>query len=104
MKNILVTVGLILLCIVAIVILQFAVLGNRAYFAPKSAAVDRKVFEQTQSFQQGSIRDFDNLYLAYVRSIDPQEKAALLDTMRHRAAGAPQDVVPPRVRVLLGKE
>ncbi len=89
-----------LLCIVG---LQFFGLMNYQFFAPKYEAARREVFENTQSYQQGSIRDFDNLYLAYVQAKSEDEKAVILDTLRHRAAGVQLDNIPPRVRALLGQ-
>ena len=89
-----------LLCIVS---LQFFGLINYQFFAPKYEAVRRQVFENTQSYQQGSMRDFDNLYLAYVQAKSEDEKAVIIDTLRHRTAGVQPDNIPPRVRALLGE-
>jgi len=82
--------------------LNYMGLINYQFFAPKYEAARREVFENTQSYQQGSVRDFDNLYLAYVQAKSEGEKAVILDTLRHRTAGVQHDSIPPRVRALLG--
>lgn len=57
------------------------------FWGVKYADANRKVFERSQSYNQGMIRDMENLKLAYLHSNSPDEKAAILDTARHRAAG-----------------
>lgn len=57
------------------------------FWGVKYADANRKVFEHSQSYNQGMIRDMENLRLSYLHSNDPAEKAAILDTARHRAAG-----------------
>lgn len=84
-------------------VLQTAGLANYRFFAPKFEDARRQVFEGTQSYHQGSIRDFDNLLLAYTQAKTDDEKAILVETMRHRAAGVEADTIPPRVRALINQ-
>lgn len=95
--------GFILLVLGVIIGLSFFGLMNYQFFAPKYEAARRQVFENTQSYQQGSIRDFDNLYLAYVQAKTDDEKAIILETLRHRTAGVQPDNIPLRVRALLNQ-
>lgn len=103
MKVFLSIVGAILAFLMLVVGLNFFGLANYSFFAPKYEAARREVFENTQSYQQGSIRDFDNLYLAYTRAKSEDEKAIILETLRHRTAGVQEGNIPARIRLLLNK-
>ncbi len=106
MKEFFVAIGIVAAIVLFVVVATIGgnALGlwNYQFFAPKYEAARRQVFENTQSYQQGSIRDFDNLYLAYTQAKTDDEKAVILDTLRHRTAGVQPDNIPPRVRALLG--
>jgi hypothetical protein len=103
MREFLAVIGIMAAILLVVVGLNFFGLANYQFFTPKYEAARREVFENTQSYQQGSIRDFDNLYLAYVQAKSEDEKAVILDTLRHRTAGVQPDNIPPRVRSLLGQ-
>jgi hypothetical protein len=57
------------------------------YFAPKQAAVQRQVFENTPSFNKGQIQELENMQFEYTQQKDPQAKAALASIILHRASG-----------------
>lgn len=101
MKDLLYLFGIIILFGIAIIAIQYAGLENYKFFAPKYEDGRRETFEGTQSYHQGSIRDFDNLLLAYGEAKSDDEKAIIVETMRHRAAGVESSSIPPRVRTLI---
>ena len=57
------------------------------YFAPKQAAVQRQVFENTPSFNKGMIQELENMEFEYIHEKDPNAKAALASIILHRASG-----------------
>jgi hypothetical protein len=56
------------------------------YWAPKNAAVQRQVFEQTPSYVKGMVQELSNMQFQYEQA-DDSHKAALADLILHRAAG-----------------
>ena len=103
MKEIFAIIAVVLAFLALIFVLQEFDLITYQFFAPKYEAARREVFENTQSYCQGSIRDFDNLYLQYTQSKSDDEKAVLVDTLRHRVSGVQPACIPPRIRALLGQ-
>jgi hypothetical protein len=60
-------------------------------------------FEESEAYRQGLRRDFDELMLSYSHAKSDDERATILAVMRHRAEGAPPDLVPQDVKDLLAK-
>jgi hypothetical protein len=71
--------------------------GMYAYFAPKYAAVDNQVFKESQQYNDGMVRDLENLQLEYVNS-DADKKDAIRAIVLHRFSVYPQDKLPPNLR------
>ena len=71
---------------------------QHAYYAPRYEDVRRETFEYSRAFQEGTLRDLDNLRLEYARATNPATKAALADTVRHRLADVPIDDLPVSLR------
>lgn len=66
------------IALVAVVfIVGFAGLGYKMIFAPRHADVDRKVFEQTQSYVHGKIQDLSKYYNEHRQADDPIAKEAI---------------------------
>jgi hypothetical protein len=63
---------------------------------------DTEVYRHSEAYREGLQRDFDELTLAYAKA-SPEEKPAILATIRHRAEGAPPEFVPANVKVLIGE-
>lgn len=90
--------------IVAILALSWLVMGNDFFlyktFAPKVEQVRRDTFEQSRAFNEGMVRDLENLRLEYARTTDPAAKEALASTILHRASGYNMDdpIVPADLR------
>ena len=72
--------------------------AEKATLGAADIEVDRRNFERSQSYREGLRRDFDELKLAYARAKSDDERAVILSTMRHRAAGAPPEAVPSDVK------
>ena len=70
---------------------------QHAHYAPRYEDVRRETYEHSRAFQEGTLRDLDNLRLEYARGDDAQ-KAAIADTARHRLADVPIEQLPPALR------
>lgn len=55
------------------------------YWAPKQAAVERQVFQQTPSYQQGTVGELYNMMFEYNKTTDPKAKEAMASIILHRA-------------------
>lgn len=87
LKGIVVAVG----GLIVVLGISWVLVGNEFFlykvFAPKQEAVRRQTFEQSRAFNEGMVRDFENLRMQYLQSSDPDAKAVLVSTILHRSAG-----------------
>ena len=67
------------------------------FFAPKYRAVDNMVFKESEQYNDGMIRDLENLQMEYVNG-DADKKQALRAIVLHRFSVYPQDRMPPNLR------
>jgi hypothetical protein len=81
-------------------LLQLVGFASFAFFAPKVREVERQTFEQSRAFNEGMVRDLENLCLQ-ITTATPAQQAALHTTIRHRAAGYPTDSLPAHVRACI---
>lgn len=75
------------------------------FFAPKQAAVQREVFENTRSFNQGMVQELENMQFDYIKESDPEAKAALRSIILHRASGFDLNdpIVPYSLKVFINE-
>jgi hypothetical protein len=82
--------------LIAIVFLSFFFgfldLGLSKTFMPRQEQVRRQTFEQSQAYNEGMIRDLENIRNQYLGTSDPASKAALRATFIHRAEGYPNQL------------
>jgi len=86
--------------IVAIGILfGISLLGYESYkfFVPKYRAVDNQVFKESEQYNDGMIRDLENLQVEYING-DADKKQALRAIVLHRFSVYPEDKMPPNLR------
>ena len=67
------------------------------YFAPKYRAVDNQVFKESEQYNDGMIRDLENLQMEYINS-DTDHKQAIRAIVLHRFSVYPEDKMPPNLR------
>jgi len=74
-------------------------LGYESYkfFAPKYRAVDNQVFKESEQYNDGMIRDLENLQLEYIKADDAGKQALRAITL-HRFSVYPEDRLPPNLR------
>ena len=83
---------------VALIILaMFGSFFAYQYFAPKYRQVDNEVFKQSEQYNDGMIRDLENLQLEYINA-DKDHKDALRAIVLHRVSVYPEDKMPPNLR------
>jgi hypothetical protein len=95
MKVIIFLIGIVVLA-AAIFGLSFGSYQLYKYFAPKYAAVDREVFKESPSYNDGMIRDLENLMMEY-RKADASHKEALKAVILHRFSIFPEEKMPPHI-------
>jgi len=79
------------------VLVTFSSFWTYQYFAPKYRAVDNQVFKQSEQYNDGMIRDLENLQLEYIGS-DADKKQALRAIVLHRFSVYPEEKMPPNLR------
>jgi hypothetical protein len=67
------------------VAITFVGYESYAYFAPKYRAVDAQVFKESEQYNDGMVRDLENLQMQYMQATTEQ-KAGLKDIILHRFA------------------
>jgi hypothetical protein len=80
-----------------IVLAMFGSFWAYQYFAPKYRAVDNEVFKQSEQYNDGMIRDLENLQMDYINA-DKDHKDALRAIVLHRFSVYPEDKMPPNLR------
>lgn len=75
----------------------FGVWASYSYFAPKYVEVDNAVFKQSTQYNDGMIRDLEELQMAYIKA-EPDQKAALKAVILHRFSVYPIEKLPPNLR------
>ena len=93
-KNVLLGVGALVLFLALVFGLNLFGLANYSFFAPKYRAVDAQVFKQSEQYNDGMIRDLQNLQMEYMTA-DQAHKDALRSIILHRFSVYDQSNLPP---------
>lgn len=88
--------GLLGLCAMLALVFGLNLFGLASYsfFAPRYTAVDNKVFHESQQYNDGMIRDLEEIKREYQRGT-PEARDALRATAIHRFEIYPRDRMPP---------
>ena len=97
MKEILAIVGVCLAFFCLCVGLSYVGYESYSYFAPKYREVDNRVFKQSEQYNDGMIRDLEDMQMAYMNA-DAAQKDALRAIIMHRFSVYPEDKMPPNLR------
>lgn len=68
------------------------------YYSPKYEESRRKTFEQSRAFNEGMVRDLQNLRMDYLKA-DANGKAALRATIIHRFSVYDKNTLPAELRL-----
>ena len=100
-------VGLSLLGLILLLSLCWISVGNEfflyKFFTPKIVQVQREVFENSRSFNQGMVQELENMRFEYEKEKDLNAKVALKSIILHRASGynLNNPIVPYDLRVFI---
>ena len=86
--------GYIILACIAVFGLAYGSYQLYAFFSPRYTAVDYKVFKESQQYNEGMIRDLENIKMQYLSAM-PEQKQSLRALTLHRFSIYPQDSMPP---------
>jgi len=90
-------IGALVMGALLVFILSFGGYEMYKFFAPKYRAVDNQVFKESEQYNDGMIRDLENLQLEYINA-DRDHKDALRAIVLHRFSVYPEDRMPPNLR------
>jgi hypothetical protein len=97
MKETLTTIGFVVASIALMFGLTFASYKAYEFYAPKYRAIDNQVFKESEQYNDGMVRDLENLQLEYLNA-DKEHKEALRAITLHRFSVYPEDKMPPNLR------
>jgi hypothetical protein len=87
----------VLLSLAVIAGLTFLGYESYSFFAPKYRAVDNQVFKESEQYNDGMVRDLEDLQLQYINA-DAEHKDAIRAIVLHRFSVYPEDKMPPNLR------
>jgi hypothetical protein len=96
-KGILAGIGALILFLALCFGLNLFGLASYSFFAPKYRQVDNQVFKESEQYNDGMIRDLENLQMDYINA-DKDHKDALRAIVLHRFSVYPEDKMPPNLR------
>jgi hypothetical protein len=97
LKSILAAAGALVLFLAFVFGMNLFGLGLTSFFAPKYRAVENQVFKESEQYNDGMIRDLENLQLAYIQADDAGKQSLRAITL-HRFSVYPEDRMPPNLR------
>ena len=101
MKEVFVGISVFLLIVVVMLGLSWVIEGNDfflyQYFAPKRAAVERQVFENTPSYVRGNVQELEKQHMDYIKAT-PEQKRAMKPIILQEVNGINQDVLSPDLK------
>jgi hypothetical protein len=71
--------------------------GLSSYFAPKYRALDNQVFKESEQYNDGMVRDLEDLQMQYMQA-DAGHKDAIRAIVLHRFSVYPEDRMPANLR------
>jgi hypothetical protein len=96
-KDIILALGLVLAVALAVFGLSYGGYEMYAFFKPRYVAVDNATFKESQQYNDGMIRDLENLQMEY-NSAGPEQKQALRAIILHRFSVYPLEKMPLSLR------
>ena len=97
LKNILGMLGAPVLGLALVFGLGYFVYQSTSFFKPKYVALDNQVFKESQQYNDGMIRDLQNLQMEYING-DQGKKDSIRAIVLHRFSVYPEDKLSPDLR------
>jgi hypothetical protein len=90
----------------ALIALGWVLMANNlamtSVFAPAQEQVRRNTFEQSKAYNDGMIKELEAMQFEYIQA-EPEHQAALRSLILSRAAGFPNDNLPPDLKNFLNE-
>jgi hypothetical protein len=96
-KSIMSVLGAVALAAMLIFGLGYGSYSMYKFFAPRYTAVDNQVFKESQQYNDGMVRDLENLQMEYMNA-DAEHKDALRSIILHRFSVYPEERMPYNLR------
>jgi hypothetical protein len=77
--------------------IRYVALQSNTFFSPQERALENKVWKESEQYNDGMVRDLENLRMDYLKANDTQ-KDALKAVILHRFAGYNEDKLTPELR------
>ena len=77
--------------------LGYFVYQSTSFFKPKYVELDNQVFKESQQYNDGMIRDLQNLQMEYING-DQGKKDSIRAIVLHRFSVYPEDKLSPDLR------
>ena len=97
LKNILGMLGALVLGLALVFGLGYFVYQSTSFFKPKYVELDNQVFKESQQYNDGMIRDLQNLQMEYING-DQGKKDSIRAIVLHRFSVYPEDKLSPDLR------
>ena len=78
--------------------LNYFGLMQSSFFSPRIEAVRNKTFQESQAYNEGMLRDLQNIQLEYIKAT-PEGKSVLKSIAIHRFEVYPIDKLPPELQL-----
>lgn len=96
-KDMMTAVGAVIFGIAVLVVISLLGYESYKFFAPRYTAVDNQVFHESQQYNDGMIRDLENIQMEYMKA-DTEGRQGLKAIALHRFSVYPEDRLPPNLR------
>lgn len=82
--------------------IPFAVFCLHLFFDPKYTELENKVYHESPQYNEGMIRDLENLHIEY-NSAKGNQKKALKSVILYRFSVFDEEKLPPHLRIFYDK-
>lgn len=73
------------------------------FFLPKYRKLENKVYKQSEQYNDGMIRDLENLRMEYIKSNNQEQKEVIKQTILHRFSVYSSDSLPIELKAFYTK-
>ena len=97
MKNVFGFISSVVIALAVVFGLSYYAFEMTSFFKPKYTALDNQVFKESQQYNDGMLRDLQNLQLEYING-DQGKKDSIRAVVLHRFSVYPEDKLTPDLR------
>lgn len=97
MRDVLRSIGFVVFALAVVFAFGYYMYTVTSFFKPKYTALDNQVFKESQQYNDGMLRDLQNLQLEYING-DQGKKDSIRAIVLHRFSVYPEDKLTPDLR------